>query len=81
MFEKYFQMDNLVDRRGYRSHFFIRLLLHHKTFKIEIRIVACSILLLCTAVHWKMAKNDQVHEGGKVERSNVTPKAFKIVTR
>ena len=29
MFEKYFQMDNFIDRRCYKSHFCIRLLLHH----------------------------------------------------
>ena len=42
IFEKYFQIDNFIDRRGYRS-FCIRLKLHHKTLKMK----SCSMLWLC----------------------------------
>ena len=59
-----FQMYNSIDRRGYRS-FCIRLLLHHKTFKIK------SVLCI--------VKNGHVHEGRKVERSYATPtKLFSV---
>ena len=35
IFEKYFQMDNLIDRMSYRSHFLQQILLHHKIFVIK----------------------------------------------
>ena len=43
IFEKYFQMDNFIYRRDFRSFFCIRLLLHHKTFKIKSRVLVSSI--------------------------------------
>ena len=68
-------MDNLLDRRGYRSHFLHQIVaaplnLQNKGF--------WSVLSL-GSVLWKMAKNGQVHEVGKVGRSCVTPaKLFSI---
>jgi len=65
--KKYFQMVHLIDRSGISSHF-LHFLLHHKTFKIKIKVVAFRALDLY--ILWKMAKNDHVHEGGKIGRSN-----------
>ena len=42
--------------------FCIRLLLHHKTFKIK------SMVLFLGSLLWKRAKNDHFHEGGKVKK-------------
>ena len=62
-FEKYFLMDSFIERKGYRSHFCIRLLVHFKTFKMKASLY--SVLSL-VSVYLKMAKNGHVHEGRKV---------------
>ena len=66
-------MDNFIDR----SHFFcIRLLLHHKTFKLKSRVLVCSIPWLCNL---KETKNGHFHNVGKVGKSNATPiKLFSV---
>jgi hypothetical protein len=64
--------------------FYIRLLLHLKTFKIKSRVLVYSIPWLCIVKNgkkWqKMAKNGQVHEGGKVGRSKVAEEPWRALT-
>jgi hypothetical protein len=61
-FEKYFQMEQYI--QGVRGVIFcIKLLLHHKTFKMKSMVLVNSIPY-CE----KMAKNGQFHEGRKVRR-------------
>ena len=66
-------MDDLIDRRGCRSHF---LFLQHKTFKIKSRVLVNSIPWLRIV---KNGKNGQVHKAGKVRSSSATPtKLFSV---
>ena len=61
-------MDNFIDRRGYRSHCFCGYTI--KSLKIK---TGLQTDLSLGSVLRKKAKNDHVHEGGKVGRRNATP--------
>ena len=43
IFEKYFQMDNLIDRMGYRSHFLHQIVATPQNLSHKRRVVVFSI--------------------------------------
>ena len=46
-FEKYFQMDYFIDKRGIQVIFCIRLLKNHKSFQNKNQVTECTITWLC----------------------------------
>ena len=67
------KMYIFIDRKGFRSHFCIRLLQHHKIVQSKYRVA-----LSLGSVLRKKAKNDHFHEGEKVGDALIIYKLFSV---